>query len=148
MIWWLKEQYGNEENQYNWLIIVASTFIITDDLLCRPLFTRFKYLHIQVSDSFKTNLFCSCLFDIQILQISSSNENKPILKGGDETNCNIYRGISPLDVVYKILATVIKIKLEAMVEPLMGEYQTGFRKGRGTTDQLFIMKEIWTKRYE
>ena len=53
----------------------------------------------------------------------------PILKDGDETDCNSYRGISLLDVVHKILATVIKTKLEAMVEPLIGEYQAGFRKG-------------------
>ena len=71
-----------------------------------------------------------------------------ILKSGDETDCNSYRGISLLDVVYKILVTVIKTKLEAMVEPLIGEYQAGFRKGRGTTVQLFIMKEIWMTCYE
>ena len=72
----------------------------------------------------------------------------PILKSGDKTNCNNYWGIFLLDVVYKILATAIRTKLEAMVEPWMGEYQAGFRKGRGTTDQLFIMKEVWTTCYE
>ena len=35
-----------------------------------------------------------------------------------------------------------------MVEPLIGEYQARFRKGRGTTDYLFIMKEVWTTCYE
>ena len=68
----------------------------------------------------------------------------PILKSGDKTYCNSYIGISLLDIVYKILATVIRTKLEAVVDLLIGKYQAGFRKGRGTTDQLFIMKEVWT----
>lgn len=47
-----------------------------------------------------------------------------------------------------MVATLIKMKLEAIVEPQIGEYQVGFRKGRGTTDQIFIMKEVLTTCYE
>ena len=65
-----------------------------------------------------------------------------------ETDCNNYREVSLLDGVYKILVALIKNSLEVMVEPLIGEYQPGFRKGRGTTDQLFVMKEIWMTCYE
>src|SRR5699024_8495016 len=72
----------------------------------------------------------------------------PILKGGDETDCNNYRGISLVDVAYKIMAIIIKKKVEMTVETQIGEYQAGFRKGRGTTDQILIIKEVLTTCYE
>jgi Reverse transcriptase (RNA-dependent DNA polymerase) len=65
----------------------------------------------------------------------------PILKSGDATDCNNYRGISLLDVVYKIFATWLKRRLDERVETQLGEYQAGFRKGRGTTDQIFTIKK-------
>lgn len=72
----------------------------------------------------------------------------PILKNGDPTECNNYRGISLLDVTYKVIATIIKRRVETIVEPQLEEYQAGFRKGRGTTDQIFTMKEVLTTCYE
>ena len=36
----------------------------------------------------------------------------PILKKGDNTKCENYRGIEPLDVTYKILATYINRRLK------------------------------------
>lgn len=32
---------------------------------------------------------------------------------------------------------MIKIRLKEIVAPKLGEYQAGFWKGRGTTDQIF-----------
>lgn len=69
---------------------------------------------------------------------------KPMQKSGDATIC--YRKISLLDVVYKIKATLIKIKsenIEYRIEyrTLVGEYQASFRKGQEATEQIFIMKE-------
>lgn len=72
----------------------------------------------------------------------------PIYKKGDPTDCNNYRGIALLDIMYKILATLIKRRLEASSENIIGEYQCGFRKARATTDQIFLLKQVLTHCYE
>lgn len=72
----------------------------------------------------------------------------PVLKTGDPIECDNYRGISLLDMVYKILLTITKIKLEAVAKTLLGEYQVGFRKGVGIMDQIFTIKELTTTCYE
>lgn len=59
----------------------------------------------------------------------------PIEQNGHSIDNNNFRGIFLLDVVYKVLATLIKINLEPFVEAI-GENQAGFRKGKATTDQV------------
>lgn len=41
----------------------------------------------------------------------------PILKKGDKTDCSHYRGVSLQDVAYKILATLLKVRLDAILDP-------------------------------
>lgn len=72
----------------------------------------------------------------------------PLFKKGDRRNCENYRGIALLDVTYKILASVLKRRLEEISENILGEYQGGFRRGRGTTDQIFNLKQIMLGCYE
>jgi Reverse transcriptase (RNA-dependent DNA polymerase) len=72
----------------------------------------------------------------------------PIHKKGDVSDCNNYRGIVLLDTMYKVLSTLIKIRLEAYSERVLGDYQCGFRKGRATTDQIFLLKQVLTHCYE
>lgn len=72
----------------------------------------------------------------------------PIHKKGDIAECKNYRGIALLGVVYKILATLIKQRLEDQADKLIGEYQGGFRKDRSTTDQIFTLKQVLTSCYE
>ena len=50
----------------------------------------------------------------------------PLHKKGDITERNTFRGISLLDVVYKVLATLMKTRIESVVELQIGEYQAGF----------------------
>jgi sorting nexin-29 len=45
-----------------------------------------------------------------------------------------------LCAAYKVLTNVIRRRLEPSVENILGEYQSGFRAGRSTTDQLFTVK--------
>lgn len=64
----------------------------------------------------------------------------PIYKKGDKKLCSNYRGISLLNVTYKILSKLISKRLEAYTQSIIGELQAGFIKGKSTTDQVFIIK--------
>lgn len=55
------------------------------------------------------------------------------------TECNKYRRISLLDVVYKSVTTLIKLRLEATMEMQIGEYEARFRRERRTAEQIFII---------
>ena len=72
----------------------------------------------------------------------------PIPKKGDRRECENYRGISLLDVSYKLIARVIRNRLRTYHNRLVGEYQGGFREGRSTTDQIFTLKMIQSQAYE
>lgn len=72
----------------------------------------------------------------------------PILKKGDATNCENYRGIALLNTAYKILAGTVKNRLSEKMNEIVGEYQAGFRKNRGVADQIFVLKEMQAESYE
>lgn len=72
----------------------------------------------------------------------------PVYKKGDRTYCRSYRGITLLDVTYKVLARVIRNRLTNLYNNEIGEYQGGFRQGRGTADQIFTLKMIQNNSYE
>ena len=72
----------------------------------------------------------------------------PIHKKGDKTVCSNYRGIALLPVCYKVLALIIKEKLEPYIEKALGEYQCGFRKGRSTMDHIFTIRQMMEKHWE
>lgn len=68
----------------------------------------------------------------------------PIYKKGDCEKTENYRGISLLCTAYKIYAEVLRGRLEKEVEEkkMLPENQGGFRKGRGTIDNIFILNHI------
>jgi len=70
----------------------------------------------------------------------------PILKKGDKTRCENYRGISLLSVVGKVLAQVIRARLQAFREVTTREEQCGFRPGRGCIDQIFSVRQVLEER--
>ncbi|XP_055388138.1 uncharacterized protein LOC129616507 [Condylostylus longicornis] len=72
----------------------------------------------------------------------------PILKKGDKTICENYRGITLLNAAYKILASIISKRLKTFAEGILYEYQRGFREGRSTIDQIFVVKQSMEKLYE
>lgn len=59
-----------------------------------------------------------------------------------------YRGISLLDTCYKIFSSILLETLAPFVEEMVGRYQSGLRKGRLTTDQNSILKQLMEKHYE
>jgi len=66
----------------------------------------------------------------------------PIYKKGDIHDVRNYRGITLMDTGYKIYAEIIRKRLEKEMEEkeLMGETQTGYRKGKGTLEAIYIVK--------
>ena len=68
----------------------------------------------------------------------------PIHKKGSRSDCENYRGICLLNVSYKILAVILYDRLAVYTEEIIG----GFRTGRSTTDQLFIIRQIMEKAWE
>jgi len=72
----------------------------------------------------------------------------PLFKKGDHRECSNYRGITLLSQAGKVYAKVLEQKCRKIVEPLIQEEQCGFRPGRGTTDQLFTLAQVYEKSWE
>ncbi|BHF74785.1 hypothetical protein SprV_0501787400 [Sparganum proliferum] len=66
----------------------------------------------------------------------------PILKKGDKTRCQNYRGISLIDVAAKIFAIVLLRRFQAVRDSRTRPNQAGFRAGRGCADQIFTLRRI------
>lgn len=72
----------------------------------------------------------------------------PIHKKGDKLDCRNYRGISLINCVYKIFSKLLLIRLESYSNSFIEEHQAGFLKGRSTTDQIYIVKQLIAKYWE
>lgn len=68
----------------------------------------------------------------------------PIFKKGNKEKAKNYRGISLLYTANKIFAEILRGRLEIEVDRkmIMPESQCGFRKGRGTIDNIFILNHL------
>lgn len=71
-----------------------------------------------------------------------------IHKKGDVTECSNKRGITLLNVGYKILAVLLYNRLAPYYERAIGDYQCGFRRNRSTIDQIFALRQIDEKMWE
>jgi len=71
----------------------------------------------------------------------------PINKKGDKTDCQTYRGISLLSVIYKVFAKILAKRLSPYTEQIIADYQCGFRRDRSTVDQILILyfRTSWYK---
>ena len=69
---------------------------------------------------------------------------------GDVHDPGKYRGITLLSQVLKLLERVLdgRIPVRKKIECEIGEEQQGFRKGRGTTDGLFMLRQFVEKKLE
>ena len=69
---------------------------------------------------------------------------------GDVHDPEKYRGITYilLSQVLKMLESVLDAKIRRRVECDFGEEQQGFRKGRGTADGMYVLRQMVEKRLE
>ena len=59
-----------------------------------------------------------------------------------------YRGITLLSHIMKLLERILDVRIRKKVEQGLGEEQQRFRKGRGTTDGMFALRQMVEKRLE
>lgn len=68
----------------------------------------------------------------------------PIFKAGNEEAAENYKGISLLNVGYKILTSIMADRLNNWLEEngKLGESQAGFRAKRSTRDHIFVLHSL------
>ena len=67
---------------------------------------------------------------------------------GDVHDPGKCRGITLLSQVLKLLDRVLYARIRRRVEGNFGEEQQGFRKGRGTVDGVYVLRQMVEKRLE
>src|SRR3984885_8868260 len=69
----------------------------------------------------------------------------PIHKKKDKTDCTNYRGISLLSTPGKVYTRILQQRLRRYVEEIVSEEQAGLRRGRGTADPIFVIRQLAEK---
>ena len=62
----------------------------------------------------------------------------PISKKGNAKECSDYRTIALISHANKVMLKIIQVRLQPYVNHKLLDVQAGFRKGRGTRDQLTL----------
>ena len=60
----------------------------------------------------------------------------PILKKGNAQECSNYRTITLISHASKVMLKILQARLQQYVNHELPDVQAGFRKGRGTRDQI------------
>ena len=66
----------------------------------------------------------------------------PILKKGNAKECSNYRTIALISHVSKVMLKILQARLQQYVNRELPDFQAGFRKGRGTRDQIANIRWI------
>ena len=72
----------------------------------------------------------------------------PIHKKGNRLDPENYRAISLLSIPGKVYCQILLTRMKGKTEHFVKDTQFGFRSGRGTTDSIFIMRQILEKARE
>ena len=67
---------------------------------------------------------------------------------GDVHDPGKYRGITLLSNVLKVSESILDGRIRRIVECEVGEEQQGFRRGRGTADGMFTLRQLVEKKIE
>jgi sorting nexin-29 len=65
-----------------------------------------------------------------------------IPKRGNLQDCGNWRGVTLLQLASKVLSKILINRVQGGVDTLLRKEQAGFRRGRGTIDQIFILRNI------
>jgi hypothetical protein len=88
--------------------------------------------------------------EVRNSEVSPEEWNKgiivPIHKKGSQLHCENFRGITLLNIRYKIFSNILYERLKPFVENIPGHYQKGFRASKSTTDQIFSLRQILEKK--
>jgi hypothetical protein len=68
-----------------------------------------------------------------------------IFKKGYKLECKNCRGITLLNIAYKVLSCIILECINQHAGSVLEEYQCGFRRGRSTVEQIFIIRQLMEK---
>ena len=69
----------------------------------------------------------------------------PIPKKGNAKECSNYRSIVLISHASKVMLKILQARLQQYVNRELPDIQAGFRKGRGTRDQLPTSAGLWKK---
>ena len=72
----------------------------------------------------------------------------PISKKGNAKECSDYRTIALISHANKVMLKIIQVRLQPYVNHKLLDVQAGFRKGRGTRDQIANIHWINEKQRE
>ena len=65
-------------------------------------------------------------------------------KKGDLQAPRKYRDITLVSHTMKLLKSILDGRIRKRIDQELGEEQHGFRKGRGTTDVMFVLRQLET----
>jgi len=74
--------------------------------------------------------------------MGEGNGDKHTQKWGKKGKCENYRGITLLQMAYRLFADIIKSRLNEHVEDEMAEEERGFRKGCICNGAIFTVQQI------
>ena len=65
-----------------------------------------------------------------------------IPKKGDLSDCGNWRGVMLSPIAMKIFCKLLLNRMEPILDGILREEQAGFRKGRGCSDQIFVVRHL------
>ena len=69
----------------------------------------------------------------------------PIPKKGNAKECSNYHTIALISLASKVILKILQVRLQQYVNHELPDVQAGFRKGRGTRDQIANIRQIIEK---
>ena len=69
----------------------------------------------------------------------------PVLKKGNAKECSNYRTVGLISHAIKVMLKILQARLQQYVNCELPDVQAGFRKGRGTRDQIANIRWIMEK---
>ena len=95
---------------------------------------------------FADRVFTDLFKDIWTNDVIPNDWNKGLIvelpKKGDLQHCDNCRGITLISEPGKIFCRVLLNRIEGAIDVKLRQEQAGFRRGKGCTDQIFVLRNI------